>query len=347
MSADWLPHAVSLSSGGIRAVGAFGILAGLLEENILDKVRDWYGCSGGSMCAFFMALGVSVSWARNAMSHLDGHIVSGIRDSLIENYTTSMGVTDGSLMSEYIARFADTWEPGAGSWTFADLARERPGVSLTIIATNVSRGTLAHFNAELTPTMRIIDAIRASSAIPFFYTPWTDPEGDMFADGALLEYYPWSCVKNKDKTLVISCAEDGIQGRIRPARPIHTIGEYLARIMDIMRVDMSIETPRNWIAVSDTQVHFLDIYMTQEQRLALFDAGMATAGEWVAFRQKALSLRTPETPPPCVAPDTLSSEIPCPDKMSDSLTAHSPLPPPCPPRDSRSGGLSAARRWSL
>ena len=347
MSAPWLPQAVSISSGGIRAVGAFGVLAGLLEENILDEVRDWYGCSGGSMCAFFMALGVSVTWARNAMSHLDGHIVSGIRDSLIENYTTSLGVTDGSLMSEYIARFADTWEPGAGSWTFADLVRERPGITLTIIATNVSRGILAHFNAELTPNMRIVEAIRASSAIPFFYTPWIGSEGDMFADGGLIEYYPWSCVKNKDKTLVIACAEDGIQGRIRPARPIHTIGEYLARIMDIMQVDVSTVTPRNWIAVNDATIHFLDIYMTREQRLELFDSGMATAAEWVAFRQKALSLRTPETPPPCEGPGTLSSDSLLSNKTSDSLTVHSPQLPAYPPRDSHKRGQSPARRWSL
>ena len=347
MSAPWLPQAVSISSGGIRAVGAFGILAGLLEENILDEVRDWYGCSGGSLCAFFMSLGVSVAWARNAMSHLDGHIVSGIHDSLIENYTTSLGVTDGSLLVNYIARFADTWEPGAGSWTFADLKRERPGVSLTIIATNVSRGTLAHFNAELTPTMRIIDAIRASSAIPFFYTPWLSPEGDLYADGGLIEYYPWSCIKNKDKTLVIACAEDGIQGRIRPSRPIHTIGEYLARIMDIMQVEVCTVAPRNWIAVADNKINFLDIYITQEQRLELFDSGVATAGEWVAFRQKALSLRTPETPLPCARPDTLSSGSLLSDKTSDSLTARSPQSQPCPPRDSHTQGQSPARRWSL
>ena len=347
MSAPWLPQAVTVSSGGIRAVGTFGVLAGLLEENILDEVRDWYGCSGGSMCAFFMALGVSVSWARNAMSHLDGHIVSGFHDSLIGNYTTALGFTDGSLLIEYIARFANTWEPGSGDWTFADMKRERPNVTLTIIATNVSRGTLAHFNAELTPTMRIMDAIRASSAIPFFYTPWLSPEGDLYADGGLMEFYPWSCIKNKDKTLVIASTEKGVHGRSRPPRPIRTIGEYLERILDIAQVELHTAAPRNWIAVPDDKVNFLDIYITKEQRLELFDIGVAAAANWISFRQKSLSLRTPETPPPCARPDTLSSGSLLSDKTSDSLTAHSPQLPPCPPRDSHTQGQSPARRWSL
>ena len=336
-----------MSSGGIRAVGTFGVLAGLLEENILDEVRDWYGCSGGSMCAFFMALGVSVSWARNAMSHLDGHIVSGFHDSLIGNYTTAMGFTDGSLLIEYIARFANTWEPGSGDWTFADMKRERPNVTLTIIATNVSRGTLAHFNAELTPTMRIIDAIRASSAIPFFYTPWLSPEGDLYADGGLMEFYPWSCIKNKDKTLVIASTEKGVHGRSRPPRPIRTIGEYLERILDIAQVELHTTAPRNWIALPDDKVNFLDIYITKEQRIKLFDIGVTAAAEWISFRQKSLSLRTPEIPPPCARPDTLSSGSLLSDKTSDSLTAHSPQLPACPPRDSHKRGQSPARRWSL
>jgi len=364
---QWKPTGVSLSSGGVRVFGHLGVMSQLLEAGSLEEVRDWYGCSGGAMCALFGILGVTSAWIYDAIKHFDTRIVTVVEEDTVADFMNTWGVNDGSSLVEILSSFIETWEPGSSKWTFADLAEKRPGKTLNITAMNVNRGTIAVFNATTTPNMKIVTAVRASSTIPLFYTPWVDASGELFCDGATLEYHPWSCVSDKDNTLVIACSDTGISGRPLRSEPIRSLMEYMGRISFVSRLQRFAKTPKNWIAVNNRNIGTFDFYMTQEDRLNLYVEGKRAAIGWLAFQHsrevtnisrevtnisrevstKAAAGESYGYPGDRVTPGTLSSAHCNPDKRLDNPQSHNPQQKPYPSLDSRNGEPRPYRRWSL
>jgi predicted acylesterase/phospholipase RssA len=351
----WKPRSISFSSGGVKVIGQMGVLARLLEGEVLDEVRHWYGCSGGSVCAFLGALGVSAAWIRDAADHFHMGVGLEFTDDPVHIFMERWGMSSLERYRDFIGKFVDTWEPGASTWTFADFARERPGVGLTIISTNVTRGKQAIFGVRESPSMRIMDAIAASCSVTLFFTPWIDASGDIYTDGSVLEYYPWRCVEDKDNTLVIVCEEQGIYGRISSKNsetPPTTVIEFTERILCIARRGLadSYAPPRNWIALNNYDIGILEFHMSQPLRVTLLQSGAAAAAGWLAFRSRRITDSaggTDGTHPPCEDRNTSSSDHPSPDRRLDSHQSQNLQPPVRSSPGSHTGARLIFRRWSV
>ena len=298
MSAVWKPRGISLSAGGMRVIGHIGVIAKLREEGLLDEVTHWYGCSGGSMCALFGILGCSPEWLRNGVRYFNGAAIVEMSDDLVANFMSAWGITSGEAYRDIIGKFADTWEPGASLWTFADLARKRPGKKLQITALNVSQQRYEVFSAETTPSLRVVEAILASSSIPLVFVPWRSPlTGDLYCDGGVIEQFPWKHVADHDSTLVIACSDSDIRDRPLFER-VRNLGEYFAQIFSALRRNILTSIPaqpRHWIAVNNKTVGLLDVRLSEEGRLIFFDEGATAAAGWVAFMRDYSSRRHEET----------------------------------------------------
>lgn len=342
----WKPTSVSFSGGGARAVGHLGVLSHLLSCGMLSQVRNWYGCSGGSFMAVIGAIGGSATWIHDVVEHFDMSVFAGIDDEMLIDFQNSFGVNSGNKMAKILSRFIDTWEPGCSRWTFADLVKNRPGTGLHITTTNLTRGRLEVFNHLTTPNVLIVDAMRASCAIPFYFTPWRSTDGDSFCDGGVIETYPWTHVIDKSNTLVVICSDIDVCGRPE-RRSINSFADYISALNNIIAKNKTDEAPRHWIAVNNNSVGFMDFHISLDIRRKLYEEGIAAATAWNAFRLKALQQGMPGSPPPCAAPHTLSSDRPSPGKTSDNHQSQSPPPPPCRTRDSHSGTARRVRRWSL
>lgn len=342
----WRPRGVSFSSGGVLVTGHLGVMMRLLEAGTLDDVRDWYGCSGGSFCALYGAIGVSAAWIRDAVEYFDTRIIAGVEEENVVDFLSCWGVNSGVALKELIGKFLDTWEPDASKWTFADFAANRPSVSLHITATNVTKGTLEVFNLANTPDVLVLDAVRASCAVPCFFTPWTKA-GELFCDGSLLESYPWVCVEDKANTLVVACYDNGLRRIPTPLHKIESFGDYIKKLSCLLQEDRHAETPKNWIAINNITTSALDFHITKDERLKLFREGITAAEGWLAFREKAVSSGIRETPLPTEGPCASLSCRPSQSKTSDSHPPGSPSPTPCRSLDLCSGGPRPRRRWSL
>jgi len=351
--AMWQPSGVSFSSGGVRIIAHIGILAHLVEKDVLRSVRHWYGCSGGSISATAGALGMSAEFIRKLHRDYIPSKVAELEDDAIFDYFNTWGISDAAAVGRETGIFMDKWIPGSSNWTFADFVAKRPGVTLTINATNLTQGKIAIFNHIHTPTMRIVDAIHISSTIPMFYKPWVDPSsGDVFCDGAVLENYPWECVDDKDDTLVIACSDTDIGGRqLHPVR-IGTLAEYFSRILLVCTNQRSVVAPRNWIAVNNRTIDTLDFHISEEDRYILFKEGELAAERWLAFQRAELMRRAAVGERPGCSGDralpcTSSSGPRSPDSTSDTLQSGSPVSPPFQHHSPQIEGRRPCRRWSL
>jgi NTE family protein len=342
---QWSPTGVSFSSGGVRIIGEMGALSKLLEAGVFDTVRNWYGCSGGSFCAVMGALGVTPEWIRGTVEYFDTRVIAEVEEDILANFLTSWGVNSGEKFIQFLGCFIDTWEPGSSAWTFADLAQHRSGHNLHIIATNITEGCLTVFNATNTPSVRIIDAMRASSSIPLYFMPWMDGSGNYYCDGAVLENYPWQCVDDKDNTMVITCSDSSIRTTPTcPGQPT-TLQEYLQKIVQLSRRHVSTQMPKYWIALNNAKISGVDFHITKEDRFALFEEGEKVAAGWLAFRRKVLAQGTQRTHPLNAPPGSESVSPRDPGQMLETPLYHTPRKEANPTL--RCASRQSSRRWSL
>ncbi len=349
MTQGWKPRGVSFGAGGVRLVGHMGCMTALMEAGVLDEVTDWYGCSAGSVSALLGALGVSPRWIRDVVAIFDARMLPDIQADTVANFLTQWGVSSTDRFAEYLGRLMDTWEPCSSVWTFADLVAARPGTALHIIATNVSQQRLDVFSYEKTPAMPLLDAIRASCAIPIFFTPWVSPAGDCYCDGGIIETFPWADVKDQARTLVV-VTEDS---PVRKQKMTHTVTSFSDYITTVFRMLMHMRSyhrtpgPRYWLAVNNREVNFMDFDMGVGARDRLFADGEETARRWLEFRQKASQKGTAQSPPSCEGPGSDASAPDAGDRMSDTPKSQTPLPPRAPFQDLRTALPQGGRRWSL
>jgi predicted acylesterase/phospholipase RssA len=343
------PHpfeAISFSSGGVHAFAQLGVLASLIEAGVTEHVADWYGCSGGCIAAVCGILGGSPAWLREGTRIFDLRKATAIQDDLVLNLDGALGFVDPAKLLEILGRMAGTWAPGFPAWNFRDLKTAYPTASLHIIATNWTTGDIATFDADKTPDVRVLDAIRASIAVPPYFTPWQNPAtGEIFTDGAVLESFPWSSIPSwkKRETLVVSCSE--INQRDKSAHPA-TFMEFLGRIVHLAHK----RTPASFTPASDhliiinaKTVESMDFKVTQEQRLALFEEGGVAASKFLTETVSEIAGSHLLSSDPCTpAVPTMN-----PGRTEDSPGYHSPLRIPGQSRDSQTVRRLNDRRWSL
>ena len=330
-------------------MGSAGVLSQLIEAGLTEHVTDWYGCSAGSFCALFGAIGGSATWIREIFNVFDGRLAFVVREDYICDFTKTWGVASSANVSEMFGKLVDTWESGCSSWTFADLSNNRPGSRIHILAANITTGKPMLFNAENSPDILILEAIRASVTIPLLFSPWVHPiTGDLYCDGALVENYPWLSIPNKDDTLVVVCSDKNITGRTRDKHQINNMIDYLTQVLSVAR-RREAPLPKFWIAVNTTIVSLFDFYTTKELRLGAFEDGVRSAKGWLAFRESMLNSpgETSGSRSGCEPPNTSCAGHPLSGKMSDSRQSHNPMQQSGPPLDLHKQKRHSARRWSL
>lgn len=331
---------ISFSSGGAKGTCLMGVLARLMEEGITTHVKSWYGCSAGSFCAYLGALGVSPAWMRDCIPHFNMRVMVSIDKDLFMDYMNSWGFASGKELIEMLGSFVDTWEPGASAWTFTDLSQR--GHYLGITAVNLNKRKLELFSVDTHPDMLILDAIRASCTIPFIFTPWKSPSGDLYCDGAMLEQCPWFHVKDKNHTLVIACHRSQVFGPTKESTTIETFVEYCMRVLVTHRPRLCRERPTLWISV-ESEVSSMNFDITTEERSSLFKEGEAAAVSWL----KRSAGGTLGTHPWFEAQNTLSDPMPSAESVSDSPQQRIPVPSQVPSLDSRIRTGLSFRRWSV
>jgi predicted acylesterase/phospholipase RssA len=349
MPAQWKPRQLSLSGGGVLISAQLGAIVALKEAGVLTDVRAWHGCSAGAVIAYLCALDVSPAWLRTFVEALELGPLTTPQLHCIESFMTGWGVNDGSAMIQFFHDVVETWQPGAGSWTFADFAAARPGIDLSITATNITRRCVARFSPTTTPTVRILDALRASCAIPLYFTPWQDTSGDMYSDGMFAEYFPWEYIEEKDETLVIVNSTSHFRRDVSMLRPVKSVLQYITSIITTMQRRALVGKPRHWIAVECDRAEVVDFNISKEQRLSLFEIGGARARGWIAWSQHLTDSEraTPRMPGLSADPSTSSSDRPSPEIEKDSPGYRTPPRLACPSQGLRSASSRTSRRWSL
>ncbi|HTJ32348.1 MAG TPA: patatin-like phospholipase family protein [Dactylosporangium sp.] len=200
-----------LEGGGVKGIALVGALSELEQAGYrFERVA---GTSAGAVAGALVAAGMSTTQLQRVMYGLDYRRFcdKGTLDRIpLVGQGLSLlferGVFNGDELREWLGNLlADR-----GVETFADLAIDDPGTSLAedqqfrlvVMATDVTLGRLVRLPWDyrevygLDPRQqRVVDAVRASMSIPFFFEPVsiTNPETgrrSTLVDGGVLSNFP-------------------------------------------------------------------------------------------------------------------------------------------------------------
>ncbi len=168
---------VVIGSGGVLCAAALGLSKAMLREGLVPGMA--VGCSGGSIYAATLALGYDPEEAeRLTLNLFTSDIFEGYTSHLKSALTGETRFTEtSSLIDDRV--MLDRLTSAFGDKTFADTI-----FPLYVVATDLYTGERAVLSSG-----RLVDAIRASIAIPMIFSPWKIGE-QLLVDGAVSDPLP-------------------------------------------------------------------------------------------------------------------------------------------------------------
>ena len=152
--------ALVIGSGGIKCAAAVGLWRVLQEENI--EVESIVGCSGGSLYGALIANGTgldemqelsSLLWTKDIMQGYTENLKASKDGTL--RFNERSGLVDDSVLNENLQKVY-------GEWKFSDLK-----LPFKVVATDLLTAEKVILSEGV-----LVDAIRASVAIPIIFPPW-------------------------------------------------------------------------------------------------------------------------------------------------------------------------------
>lgn len=210
--------ALVIGSGSVKCAAALGLWRVLQREGIgLDLV---VGCSGGSLYAAATAFGYPVEQATDLSLRLFTREATGVRDrrALLRAAFPRLFGFDERFGMRSDRRVMTGLREAFGERTFADAA-----IPLYVAATDFRTGEQAVLSQG-----SVVDAIRASIAIPFVFAPHP-VDGRLLVDGFLSDPLPVGvAIRHGANVIVAMGFESPYQSRVS------SVGRFAFQMSSIM-----------------------------------------------------------------------------------------------------------------
>ena len=182
---------IAFEGGGVKGV-AYGGAISALESNVdMSMVKNVAGTSAGSIAAFLLSIGLTGAEITNILSDTQFKQFQDETFGLIRNIWRlfyKYGICSGDTFVEWARQILES-KHLYPDITFADFERIKQTKNLFIVATNVTKGCSEVFSHETTPNVRVVDALRMSMSIPFYYAA-VKYNNCHYVDGGVLNNYP-------------------------------------------------------------------------------------------------------------------------------------------------------------
>jgi predicted acylesterase/phospholipase RssA len=177
------PTCLSLGSGGSRGVVMLGALSTLQRTGWLDNITRYYGSSVGSVIATGLCLGTPCSVLKKRVEN-NPIVLDTAPEHVIRN-AAKFGMHNPNSLVRFIKKVTR-----AGKKTFTDVYNQT-NKDLVIVVSNVSTGTVEHWDRHSHPNTKIVKALRLSCRIPFVFTHGQH-DGHIYIDGGVGEPVPYT-----------------------------------------------------------------------------------------------------------------------------------------------------------
>ena len=335
------PKRLLFAGGGTRVLVFLSALKKLEDAGRLTEVNEWWGTSAGALLATLMSLTKSLSEIAYAMKTVD---YSKFRDMNILNLVQlpiSWGLDDGHSLTKEVERLLESVKSGGSQLTMADV----PGLHIVVADLNLHETVVC--SAATFPTLKVVDAIRASMSLPFFYRPFRCPvNGHIWVDGGLRAHFPWICLKTDEERR----GALGFNFEKTWADGPSAFSEYMFSMLHFDEPSKIRYWKEKWkqniLWFPSPPFPAWYVRLQEDDFTILEKMGLEAYEKWFT-----LSSKSPSHPPRYEVPRTPESNSPLSHKDERSESRECPCPPqlPCPQgsQGSPTGYQKLSRRWSL
>jgi len=268
----WKPNIVVLGPGGVKGYLELGFLLKLYQENYLNEVNGFVGCSIGSAISLLIISGYSISEIIDDC--MDLNLVNDLSDLNLENLKENPGLLrmkpiENLLKQRVIHKFNHV--P-----TLKEL-HEATNISFTIVCFNLDKMRKEYISKDTDPDLSCVEAVMMSMAIPALVCPRIY-KGNVYVDGAVGDPYPILELDNGSNN-ILGVYIDSETYPVSHKDFFSHMYRCAQASMKILR-DQAIELASNkckHVALKTPIMDTIGILMTNENKQKMIDSGYKTA----------------------------------------------------------------------
>jgi NTE family protein len=270
---------LALQGGGVWGITYAGAFEELDRLGVLGQIHCVAGTSAGSLVGLLLALRYTSAEISRIIQGLDypRFLEQGRLHRIMQQY----GYYTGDYASELFYGWVQE-KLGSEQATFADL-RAAGGLDLRVYATNLNTRHISEFSYQKTKDIPIASAVRASMAVPLFFTA-VEIDRQIFVDGGTVFDYPMVGFGQREIECTLGLAfaqssvvatEDQEDRDFSYRQPL----QYIQRLVSVLqRVQSPVfalhnELQENTILIDTGGVNSLNFKLTKEEKRQLVENG--------------------------------------------------------------------------
>jgi predicted acylesterase/phospholipase RssA len=269
------PRRIVLSGGGIRALAHLGALDVLEKKELLKNVKEYVGVSAGAFVGFCLVIGYTIAELKMLCSVFDFSLIRSLDPEAALEFPTTFGFDTGENLVKLLQSLLRIKKLSLTT-TFAEWRQSHPdGPFLRCFATDLYKTQPREFSFETTPTVTFLDALRATTSLPGYFTPVKDPvTGNMLVDGGILHNFPLAFlpINQRQDSLGISFSYDHTQ-----VSEIPDLLTFFSQIFACYYIPRTYalhkQYPENCIVIPCGHIQAWNFEATQEEREKIMDVG--------------------------------------------------------------------------
>lgn len=156
-----------LNGGGMKGICFFGILQCLIDSNNINNFNIYIGSSVSSLILFLFLIGYN---PQELLYFVLNYNFKELLNINIDDLFINNGLNDGLIIKKILISFIKSKNINENI-TFNELY-DKTNKLFIITGTNLTKKQGEYFSYLTTPYMKIIDAVRISTSIPFFFIPY-------------------------------------------------------------------------------------------------------------------------------------------------------------------------------
>jgi len=280
------PRRILISGGGIKVLALVGALHVLQGRGYLKKVREVCGVSAGAFLGFIISTGHPLTKVVTLIQDLDFGIIRNITPEAFIEFPERFGIDDGSVFRKFLESLFRVFLKLPSEITFGEyVALGLKGqLRFRCWASDINTQKPREFSAELTPTVKIIDALRASMCLPLYFTPVVDPiTGHLLSDGAIQGNLPFHYLTDDEceDTIALGFSYSTKNSKQPPV----DFMSFLSGIISTITRSRNEEFMKKWghkiLRVPVDEYPSWNFEASRNDRAMLFQKGRDAATEWI------------------------------------------------------------------
>lgn len=263
---------IYFNGGSIRGIGYIGCLHYLKKNGMLENVKTMRGTSMGGLVIAFYLMGYEPIEMIKKLIYTN---LTSVFDIELRNAFNRSSILKGKGIEKLIKKFMKYKK--CKDITFIELYN-KTGIHFTVTGSELLGHKCVNFNHETEPDMKILTALRITSAIPFVFPPIRYKDG-LYTDGCLFDMFNQNY--NQDSLLYVALEVSEID--TSDGTPVHVFASLvLGGVVDFLDNIMRQNCNNSLILKINKKISNMDFNIDNDTIITLFNQGYESTFSYFA-----------------------------------------------------------------